>query len=560
MVVANKSKYNAVSGFSAFRLPASDSYAYLKGKQNDLFVRSYYEFLDCCRKGGVVFFYTLTFNDANLCFPSLTDLIGLKDFDASWVFENGFSPSPIDVPCIDNTRFRAFCNGMFRKELLSKYDCTFKYVCCTEFGDGKGKRGAGFNPHLHVLFFVYPSTGIVPTHQQFDYLVKKYWQGCLKDIQDKVSLKFGYDPNDLINNKQLFINGIAQKSNINNGVVNSAAGICYVSKYVAKDSMRSSKIGYIHTYFINQLIEYYTTDEDSCIAFAKKYDSLFINDVSFNLDLFQSLLIDFHLIDLFLSYCEKLAKDLYYTHFYKLIKRLYLPKCYISNGIGLYGYEYLNKQTYTFHIGLPGVGILEYGMPLYYYRKFMCDVVKVNDVPTYVPNNDGLKFRVFCFKRSLENTKDKFKSYFTSLKLFDIELLYNNDCVHNKLIRDGFSILNNINPSEYDSCSCTLSCIHNFYDFYFSDDETFLNDFDTLTDLYLNVLMQRSDYYHYMSENDCTITKHSINPFNIYDCSLYPLSYLFGCYGEYLSKIEDKKLLEDYNKSKVTKLYHFQNT
>lgn len=169
--------------------------------------RLYWQFRYCEEHSGSTYFYTLTYNDANL-------------------------PHYMDEPCFDYEHLRDLLTGGFRKQLLRKYGQTFKYFIGAELGDGKGSRGMHNNPHYHCMFFLesannprYPFKEITP--EDFRTLVKKYWQGFDEDEDAKNGVFHDYTTDCKY--------GIAREGD-NCGKVTDFRACMYCAKYVCKDA------------------------------------------------------------------------------------------------------------------------------------------------------------------------------------------------------------------------------------------------------------------------------------------------------------------------------------
>lgn len=178
-------------------LRSPETFSFKSNKQQGYEVRLYYEYLDTVKRGGQVFFYTLTYNDKSL--PKY----------------EGFN-------CFDYNDLVYLLNGGFKKILNRRYNTRLRYFVGAELGEGAGKRGFENNPHYHILFFLSPlNDNYIPISPiQFRHYVRLYWQGFDQDIKFH-SFKYAKF-------------GIAKEGD-NYGKVLDYRACMYCAKYVTKD-------------------------------------------------------------------------------------------------------------------------------------------------------------------------------------------------------------------------------------------------------------------------------------------------------------------------------------
>lgn len=404
------------------RIDDSFSMSSQLARQRGYVTRCKYEFDYCRLKGGVCYFLTFTFND-----KSVLNFAGLN-----WS---------------NNLAFRKLMINRVYSQLKRKYNCTLRYFCAGELGDGKGQRGFANNPHMHVLFFIYPNSSILPTEQQFFDIVRTFWRGSSKSPKDAPF-------------------GIVSYSSKGARIDNDKA-CYYVAKYCTKDKLYRSRFcalyKYLYEYFASR-IEFYedstyiTNHEDVLKLFSPFYSTYKFKSIDYNTlhDFFNALVehINAHSVNL----------SNVFGYFIRLvsmrISNYILPKVLCSNGLGLYGLEFVDDWT---NPKLPFVTksnnvvvTRHFPIPLYYYRKKFCDVDKVwrngKYQTRYVKNEffksvyfnfDVFKSRLFRSVDNLWNSiqAGRFQSVsYISNKLGSIGVttpfLSNPLCCSNHLIKD----------------------------------------------------------------------------------------------------------------------------
>lgn len=102
-------------------VPCGHCYECNESYRSSWIIRAWYEHLDTVIHGGTTYYYTLTFNDANL-------------------------PRYNTTPCFDKVLFQKFLKR-FRKS-LAKFGITIRYFVTSEYGENLHR------PHHHILFFL----------------------------------------------------------------------------------------------------------------------------------------------------------------------------------------------------------------------------------------------------------------------------------------------------------------------------------------------------------------------------------------------------------------------
>lgn len=336
--------------------PDHNSFRSGYAKQRSYYVRNYYHYKYIKSINGEAFFVTLTYNEKNL-------------------------PRWFGHACCDNRDLRWLLNSSgFRQCLRDKYGVKLGYFITTEYGEGKGVRGKGNNPHYHAVFYLWTDdhspvfSHISPT--RFKVLLKKYWQGVgRRSAKDYVKGKVDFGKEG--------------------GVINSAAAISYVSKYCVKDqtvlhntlSIRDE----IYSFLIRRLVDK--------PYFESKYFT------SSNIDAELSLILS-HITFYpeFKVYIDR-AFRLFYRH---LWRNVYSPKVFQSQGIGLYGLNFVDIENCTIQVPDEDKVVKQDPLPLYLYRKVYMDTVKTADGQNkYVLNELGIQHRLDSLNDKIQFVADE---------------------------------------------------------------------------------------------------------------------------------------------------------
>lgn len=333
--------------------PNPDSFSFKYRLEQSYFVRNYYHFNYIKSIGGEAYFYTLTYNNKNL-------------------------PHWFGIPTCDNRDLRWFIQDSgFRQILRYRYGVSLGYFITTEFGEGKGVRGKGFNPHYHVIFYLWKDdhscVNDVLDCFTFQSLVQRYWQGHAKF-------------------KRNYLKGAAVCGS-DVGRLNSPNAIRYVCKYVIKDIAiqdQFKKFKYlIYDKLFQKLTEkrwfedwfYSELDDDKLFG---EYTDL--TDES-NVFCLNNCIKD----DPFVKERLDRAYRLFYRH---LHRNVYSPKVFQSQGIGLSALDFVNEDCTIPIVDSKKVST-NVPLPLYLYRKKYCDVVKTADgTNKYILNSDGIQQRL----------------------------------------------------------------------------------------------------------------------------------------------------------------------
>lgn len=128
--------------------PYTEEYA--RQKRNDWFFRCYYEYLDCKDRGGISFWFTLTFNNEHLPHLKINEYIDCVPFLTDTPHSSAYIdiPDSETIPCFNSELVALFVKEM--KIFLKRkgYDSReLKFLICSEYGE-KFHR-----PHLHGCGF-----------------------------------------------------------------------------------------------------------------------------------------------------------------------------------------------------------------------------------------------------------------------------------------------------------------------------------------------------------------------------------------------------------------------
>lgn len=269
--------------------------------------------------------------------------------------------------CFDYEDLRDLFTGGFRKQLLRKYGCTFKYFVGAELGDGKGKRGLFNNPHYHILFFVvsacddrFPYVQISP--EDFRHLVRLYWQGFDEDLVGWHSYKSAKY-------------GIAREGD-NCGLVTDFRACVYCAKYCVKDVGLRNFEAEVSKVLRFNLSSQYSGDE---------------------LEL-------------------KVKEGLNYY------RNRYTNKVRISHGVGDYALDFISDK-FEPRIQIPyKSGFKNRPIGMYYYRKLFTDVYKDESGSNIrVLNELGIQYKLHKLPKRLDDLVSKTSGYLALLNrdLFD---------------------------------------------------------------------------------------------------------------------------------------------
>ena len=378
------------------------TYSAKESKQEGIETRLYYEYRDCSRLGGQTFFYTLTYTDDKL-------------------------PHFEGVPCFDYKHLISFLNGGLKKMLLRKYGTSFRYFVGAEFGEGAGSRGFANNPHYHVLLFLRPDNCCAPYKpievSEMRHLVKMYWQGFDEErtgYQDYRTCRYG----------------IAMPSDLGDKITDFKA--CkYCAKYVTKDvhfykneSIIRKRIysRYYPILYNSQLIQnnffvdyiiprfeispddlpskedWYFSCSDLLTQICPKLSFLAGHDVmtSDYLEFFKYILTEANLETEYHKYVEQIVFQKVKEQI-NLWRNRYSNKYRISNGLGSYALSFIDERNMRVPFPKSGGGFKNRPVPLYYFRKLCCNVVKDRyGNNKYILNQKGLQYTMSIMENKLK--------------------------------------------------------------------------------------------------------------------------------------------------------------
>lgn len=346
--IRNNSRTVVPTSKKQFRLVNPKCFSAQNSKQLSYFVRLYYHYQYVKAIGGQCYFYTLTYNDGSL-------------------------PHFMGIRCFNHDHIRNFFRSSgFDKRLIREYGLRVQYFVSCELGDGKGSRGISGNPHYHVILFLVPDDNYPQSHlssEALQELVREYW--CGKDYKKR--------------RKQDYRFGIAMPGN-HLGLVESAAALSYAAKYVIKDTVYETLYSKLSRAAKEHIYECLIKKREACRIYQEHARKCFLPKDN----------PDVHAV------VNRLFDRLYK----KEIRRLYMPRVRISQGIGLYCIDHVNDDGITINMPHPKKGVIKVSLPLYVYRKMYYDVVTAyadgKFVNKYVLNDRGISLRVNNFDRDLD--------------------------------------------------------------------------------------------------------------------------------------------------------------
>lgn len=204
MIIKNNTHYIGEYSKVFNTFPDTNSFLCESSKRLGYFQRLFFEYAYTRKVRGIVFYYTLTYNNKSI-------------------------PVFHGRNCFNYNHIRSITHGAVEKVLKRQYGSRLRYFCACETGEGKGIRGLGNNPHYHFIFFVQPlhDKDNNPLYDNFRCispntfkdLIYTAWQGHNSSVRIPWQLaKFGH----------------CQEGKYN-GEVLSCEAFKYVGKYVVKD-------------------------------------------------------------------------------------------------------------------------------------------------------------------------------------------------------------------------------------------------------------------------------------------------------------------------------------
>lgn len=330
-----------------------------QARMSEYSLRGYFESLDCIRKGGFVYFDTLTYSPANL--PRLSR------------FFNGL-PYALNFPCFSRHDIKKFL-ARLRVSLARSFDipsCAFRYLIASEYGTHPHHQ---HRPHYHVLFFVH-SDKITPF--EFSRLVSSSW--CLGRTDGLPYRSSTYVLNHVSGRMSLCEKPFFLLTS-------------YVSKYIYKKSLFASTVEKRISTLCDCLLD------KSC-------------ECSFNPDGFVDPVKVPRLADIILQNKDDAVKCL---------TRILLHECsefhLQSNGFGIYALKCVtvNDLIRTGCFLLPDYDkvVRSCAIPLYYRRKIFYDLVyDFRGMPVWQLNSKGLEFQKVHMNKRVDDLALKLNSYY----------------------------------------------------------------------------------------------------------------------------------------------------
>lgn len=381
----NTRYFNPANSKVTLTYPVQDTFGYNYRRKQSYEVRNYYHFNYIKSIGGVAYFYTLTYNDRNL---------------PHW-FEH--------VVC-DNTDIRWFLNDSgFRQMLSSKYNIRLGYFITTEYGEGKGVRGKGNNPHYHVIFYLWndehKSVDDIITARQFKHLVQTYWQGSFR-------------------HPKLFRKGKAEPSNYHGllGRLENVSACLYCCKYCIKDALIYHNLNElkwdIYMDILKRYLEkpYFATQPNFVDLFTYVWNNYLNNSIDIDKNSFD-LFDDFRNCPLQYRFVYQFVDRVFNLFYKKTFRNRFSPKVFMSQGIGISALDSINVNEATVPICDAKKVVKNVPIPLYLYRKFYCYVVKDSEGNNrYILNDYGIEQRVKMLEKHIDDLSFLAKSVYQAVR------------------------------------------------------------------------------------------------------------------------------------------------
>ncbi|QCS35909.1 replication initiator protein [Capybara microvirus Cap1_SP_22] len=367
MLVSNPTNYVTPWQPVMLDVPNVRSFTYLSSLQRSYYIRSYYEFLETKNRNGKTIFLTFNYNDNAI-------------------------PSIYGIPCCNNDHIHYLLrNSSFIKWVRQHFD--FSYIVCTEFGEGKGKRGKGNNPHYHALFYLChkDNSQVTPLDcaEVLSY-IRKIWQGNPYKASSK-------------NDPRKFKFGKVEESE-KGLIVNDFHAANYVSKYATKDKETKCIIRKILNAHYNDCLHKVELDESINHTRLSLVDPFVMPGTTFN-----------DKVDIMV----KQDAQILYDETLPTIKKTFLPKVFMSKGFGSSASKYITDD-FKMPI-LTHKGTIYVTLPYYIYRKTFYDVKKnANGNVIYVLNNVGTEYRKNRLSKDIRDLYSKC-----------ISILHNSDTLSN---------------------------------------------------------------------------------------------------------------------------------
>lgn len=371
MILPIKSYFHNYGRRQRYVLPDSSMHSVRLSVQRGFIMRNNYEYDYCKSVGGKVYFLTFTYND-----NSVLSIDGIN--------------------FCNNNAFRQLMINKVYKTLERKFNVSCRYFCVGELGDGKGVRGYNNNPHLHVIFYLYPNepkyykkrsrvlSKYLEPYTSVDSPFRWVLNSRIPDSDEFMELcsSFWYGDTSLSAKNARY--GILSYST-RGAEVTSYDALSYVCKYTIKDNYIDEKF--------NQLYDLISSRLGDLLVCYDGFVNLDINSVgdfvSCFYDSFDDLVIDScssfeFVLSRFRCFCYDnsvfIADFSVFHRLCILLARRFgcylLPKVLISNGLGLSmlkdsSIDWTSPKA-KIKTGDKATPFKYFPIPLYIYRKKFC--------------------------------------------------------------------------------------------------------------------------------------------------------------------------------------------
>lgn len=346
-----------------------DLYLSARQKIEGMETRLYYEYESTKANGGFTQFITLTYNDASI-------------------------PSFCGFPCIDSHDIRHFFHdNRFFKDLGKKHGYNYKYYVGCEFGEGRGVRGAGNNPHYHILLFFTPFKDWYKVNKRTGEYQSLTPSLKAKEVA-KAIRRFWCGPDYWRISPTKYRFGIVSFGKVHRyGLIQDFRGISYVSKYCVKEQYFKDVENKIKA---NPSIFYEYAIEHSDVLTSREDFNISVQDII------------------------------------KKFRSRFSYRLMCSHGLGLSALNDVSDLMKPRVKVASKRGFKKRSLPLYLYRKLYCDVKKDHlGVSYYTSNELGKKYKLYNLPLQIDklasDTYSRILSLYYSPQLLDKLINYDDN-------------------------------------------------------------------------------------------------------------------------------------
>lgn len=323
-----------------------------KAKANEWRARTYYEYIDCIKKGGFALWDRLSYDNENL--PHLQQL------------ENNV-PDDLDFTCFNREDIQSFMKRLRSNLEYEGYkpEDNIRYLIAAEYGQEEGQymsdkgylREGTLRPHYHGIFYC-TDKSINPAKLSMH--IKKAWgKGTTNGIEDN-PVYFG-----------------------EKGVIKTKADAITISDYIGKYCLKNQTFDKVANYKITELIRHYRAAETG-----KDYEK--IEDKELKLKINRERI----------QACKRRVGTFHLQ----------------SKSYGAAAQNDKRAMEREGLLGMPDKEKIYWyqALPMYYQRKIYYDHIRTKEgkVIWYL-NKKGLDWKIRTFEKRIEKTAKKFEELTT---------------------------------------------------------------------------------------------------------------------------------------------------